>query len=61
MNIDELSLVLHLSSQGSVVSAIGSGISAVVFAIASVIETIIMAIVGVRIADIKMKRTSASY
>ena len=39
---------LRFSVQGSIVSAIGSGIIAVISAIAGVLETIISAIVGVR-------------
>jgi len=41
---------LSIISQGSVVSAIGSGLNAVISAIAFVLETIVMAIVTVRTA-----------
>jgi hypothetical protein len=49
-----------LSSQGSVISAIGGGIIAIISAIAGVIETIIGAIVSVRVMFIKM-RTKPLY
>ena len=47
-------LIQSLSSQGSVVSAIGRGLNAIISAIAAVIETIISAIVTVRSSDILM-------